>query len=918
MTALSALTTLSLNNNQLESLSENLFAELSSLTQLFLRNNQLTSLSAGVFSRLSSLQYLYLDGNQLTSLPAGVFRGLSTPTLLWLQENTVDPLPLTVSLVKIEEEQFKAAAPAGAPFDIVLPLRVAGGDITGGTNSITIPAGSVESELLTVTRPSDTPSTITVDIGTLPELPADHQGYQLARSPDLPLEVISAPTDGTVCRAGDVLAPGESCTYLGTEATFSVLDDGKAQLDIPGAPAWFNNISIGGSLRISTTINDERYLFVAEALASGSWEIVEVGDSGDQQPEQSEQAGEPLTARFEALPASHDGSAFTFELYFSEEITISYVNVRDDMLDVTDGEVTRVRRLEQGSNLGWEITIEPESDADVSIVLSPMADCEAAGAACTADGRTLSNERTVIVPGPDPPEASEASGNEGGAPILTASTAAPLTEATLDGSEVLLTLNGGRPYGFGVYDAVAVSGIEGVTIFTISRTSDTQVTVRLEFDGDFDTDAILTFTVAADAIANYNGPGFTEQIPVTAHTESIVASTAAPLTEATLDGSEVLLTLSGGRPYGFGVYDAVTVSGIEGVTIFTISRTSDTQVTVRLEFDGDFDTDAILTFTVAADAIADYNGPGFTEQIPVTAHTESIVASTAAPLTEATLDGSEVLLTLSGGRPYGFGVYDAVTVSGIEGVTIFTISRTSDTQVTVRLEFDGDFDTDAILTFTVAADAIADYNGPGFTEQIPVTAHTESIVASTAAPLTEATLDGSEVLLTLSGGRPYGFGVYDAVTVSGIEGVTIFTISRTSDTQVTVRLEFDGDFDTDAILTFTVAADAIANYNGPPLTAQIPVTAIRENALAANFPNPFNPETWISYQLAEPTEVTLTIYAVNGQVVRRLALGHQSVGTYAAYWDGRSEFGQPVASGVYFYTLTAGDFIATRKMLIQK
>ena len=90
-----------------------------------------------------------------------------------------------------------------------------------------------------------------------------------------------------------------------------------------------------------------------------------------------------------------------------------------------------------------------------------------------------------------------------------------------------------------------------------------------------------------------------------------------------------------------------------------------------------------------------------------------------------------------------------------------------------------------------------------------------------------------------------------------------------------------------------------------------------------NFPNPFNPETWIPYQLSKPTEVTITIYAVDGRVVRTLVLGHQPAGIYqtrsrAAYWNGKNEFGEPVASGVYFYTLTAGDFIATRKMLIRK
>ena len=94
-------------------------------------------------------------------------------------------------------------------------------------------------------------------------------------------------------------------------------------------------------------------------------------------------------------------------------------------------------------------------------------------------------------------------------------------------------------------------------------------------------------------------------------------------------------------------------------------------------------------------------------------------------------------------------------------------------------------------------------------------------------------------------------------------------------------------------------------------------------ALLPNYPNPFNPETWIPYQLAAPADVTLAIYAADGKLVRTLALEHQSVGIYqersrAAYWDGRNELGESVASGVYFYTLTTGDFTATRKMLIKK
>ena len=96
-----------------------------------------------------------------------------------------------------------------------------------------------------------------------------------------------------------------------------------------------------------------------------------------------------------------------------------------------------------------------------------------------------------------------------------------------------------------------------------------------------------------------------------------------------------------------------------------------------------------------------------------------------------------------------------------------------------------------------------------------------------------------------------------------------------------------------------------------------------KTALLTNYPNPFNPETWLPYQLGEPATVTLRIYGVSGTLVRTLDLGHQPAGTYqersrAAYWDGKNELGELVASGVYFYTLTAGDFTATRKMLIRK
>ena len=97
----------------------------------------------------------------------------------------------------------------------------------------------------------------------------------------------------------------------------------------------------------------------------------------------------------------------------------------------------------------------------------------------------------------------------------------------------------------------------------------------------------------------------------------------------------------------------------------------------------------------------------------------------------------------------------------------------------------------------------------------------------------------------------------------------------------------------------------------------------KRTILLPNYPNPFNPETWIPYQLIKAADVTLTIYAADGRLIRTLTFGHQSAEIYqsksrAAYWDGRNALGELVASGIYFYTLTAGEFTATRKMLIRK
>lgn len=154
-------------------------------------------------------------------------------------------------------------------------------------------------------------------------------------------------------------------------------------------------------------------------------------------------------------------------------------------------------------------------------------------------------------------------------------------------------------------------------------------------------------------------------------------------------------------------------------------------------------------------------------------------------------------------------------------------------------------------------------------------------------------------------------------------------LGETTDIAAPVVVAMDSKISPPMITTWIVLARAASDGSaaferGISNLERLLASLIPEKtALLANYPNPFNPETWIPYQLATDAEVQLRIYAMDGKLVRTFQLGHQTAGIYqhrerAAYWDGKNEVGEPVASGVYFYTLTAGGFTATRKMLIRK
>ena len=184
----------------------------------------------------------------------------------------------------------------------------------------------------------------------------------------------------------------------------------------------------------------------------------------------------------------------------------------------------------------------------------------------------------------------------------------------------------------------------------------------------------------------------------------------------------------------------------------------------------------------------------------------------------------------------------------------------------------------------VSAGSAVDVNGDGVVSILDLIRVAQGIAGSPAAPPTPL----------LAGGK------------GGVESADAATIEAWI---AQARLEDDGS------LAFKQGIENLQAL----LASLIP----EKTALHHNYPNPFNPETWIPYQLAHAADVTLTIYDTKGVLVRQLDLGHQQAGYYtnrtrAAYWDGRNHLGELVGSGLYFYHLRAGDYSTIRKMVILK
>ena len=342
---LSSLNTLNLSYNSLGSLSSDIFSDLSSLNTLNLSSNQLSSLPSDIFSDLSSLDWLSLSFNELSSLPSGIFSGLSSLRAFYLSNNSVN-LSVTVSLEQIEGNEFKATAPTGAPFNIVLPLRVTNASIDSEATSIDIPAGSLESESLTVTRTPGTSDAISVDIVALPDLPTGHYGYSLAELSGLGGDNESLIFSVAIPRTGYDPNTNHAPVFTeGNSAMRSVAENTSSGVNIGGAVS-------------ATDLDDDILTYGLSGADAGSFGIV--GTTGQLQTRAPLNYEEKNAYSVVVTVTDGRGGADTIG------VAINVTDENDDPIFVEGDHATRsvAENTDVGVNIGGAVSATDE-DGDV-------------------------------------------------------------------------------------------------------------------------------------------------------------------------------------------------------------------------------------------------------------------------------------------------------------------------------------------------------------------------------------------------------------------------------------------------------------------------------------------------------------------------------------------------------------------------
>ena len=647
----------------------------------------------------------------------------------------------------------------------------------------------------------------------------------------------------------------------------------------------------------------------------------------------------PLIARFRDVPAEHDGStAFTLHIAFNEPIRTTQTAIQQ-ALTVTHGTVTSARQVDGRRNL-WEITVTPNSNGDVNISLPSTTSC-VAGAVCTADGRTLSRGVAVSVPRAPLRVRFESlpAGHDGSTAFavqLAFSEPIETTEAAI--RQMLMVTHG---------TVTSVRQVDGRSdLWEIKAIPHSNADVSMSLLATPSCDADNAICTADGRMLSQGVAVSVPRAPLTARFESLPAghdgstefalqlvfSEPIWLTEAVIRTQA--LTVAGGR-----VTSARRVGGRSDLWEITIQPNAN-------------DVSISLLPTTSCNA----NGAVCTQDGLVLQNDAQIVIPLATQTGEDTQSEVEPLMARFESLPAG---HDGTTAFALQLVFSEPIEMTEAEEIQHTLAVIGGAVTSArrvngssdlwettiqpnpndvriALPPTPSCDAdnaICTADGRMLSQgvaasvvyRVPLTVRFESLPTGHDGTtefavqlafnqpiwLTEAVMRTQA--LTVTGGR-----VTSARRVDGRSDRWEIAI-QPNPNDVGISLLPTTSCNTNGAVC-TQDGHALSNGLSTTVTgpAAKPVAALQTFALYANYPNPFNAETQMTYALPVAGAVELAIYNVRGQRVRTLVQGVQAAGRYQIVWDGRNDTGAGLASGVYLSRLASTQGVRVRRLLLIK
>ena len=549
-------------------------------------------------------------------------------------------------------------------------------------------------------------------------------------------------------------------------------------------------------------------------------------------------AAVPLTAEFQALPDSHDGSTtFTLRVLFSEDVGISYANMRDDAFSVSEGDVTGARRVD-GRNDLWEITVEPDDNSDVGITLPANRSCTTTGAICTREDnpRQLTNSPTATVTGPT--EEPRTNTSAAGAPTISGT---PQVDETLTADTSAISDEDGLTNVSYSYQWLAGgSDIDGATSSTYTLTASEQgqtVQVRVTFTDDANNEETLTSqaTIAVAAASNREATG-QPAISGTPQVGETLAAHTSGITDA--DG---LTNVS--YEYQW-LASSTDIDGATGPSYVLTSSEQGQTIQVRVTFTDDADSQETLTSAATETVLARPNRAA--AGLPTISGTPKVDETLTADTVN--IDDEDGLTNVSYSYQWTAGGTD------IDGATGSTYTLTASEQgktIQVRVTFTDDADNEETLTSeaTVAVAAAPNREATGAptiggTPQVDQTLTADTSPIADEDGLTSATF---EYQWTAGG--------------TDIEGATGASFTLTTSQQgktIQVQVTFTDDRGNAESLT-SIATAAVAAAP-EPLTVRLKAAApaSHDGSSEFTFEIEFSEEFGISYATLRDHAFTIT------------------------------------------------------------